>query len=199
MLMKRVGLFMKQALATALKLIILVISILAFVSCDICWAADKKTLIAYFSHTGNTREIANQIHAQVGGDILEIKALNPYPSSYKECTEYAKREQENDARPPLATEIESLESYDVVFIGYPIWWGTIPMPLFTLLEKYDFSGKEIIPFCTHGSSGLGRSVGDITKLCPQSTIREGLAVRGSSAKSAQNEVSEWLRKIGVEK
>jgi flavodoxin len=194
---------MKQIIVTSFRLIILVTCVMAFLTYDSCWAAEgasaKKILIAYFSHSGNTREMANQIHGRVGGDIMEIKALNPYPSAYKECTEYAKREQENNARPPLETEIQNLESYDVVFIGYPIWWGTIPMPLFTLFEKYDFSGKDIIPFCTHGSSGLGRSVGDIAKLNPNSTIQEGLAVRGSDVKSAQNEISAWLNRIGIDK
>jgi flavodoxin len=97
----------------------------------------------------------------------------------------------------LAAKVENINSYDVVFVGYPDWWGTMPMAVFTFLEEYNFSGKTIVPFCTHEGSGLGRSVEDIRKLCPQSTIVEGLAVRGSSVKNAQNDVSDWLRKIGM--
>lgn len=167
---------------------------------DACFAAGgtgKKILVAYFSHTGNTREIATQIHEKVSGDLFEIKAVNSYPADYNECVKLAKQEQRNDERPPLATEVADMASYDVVFLGYPNWWGTMPMPLFTFLGKYDLSGKTIIPFCTHEGSRLGRSVKDITRLCPKSTVLEGLAVRGSGVKSAQNDVADWLRKIGM--
>ena len=157
----------------------------------------KKILVAYFSHSGNTREIATQIHEKVGGDIFEIKTVQTYPAEYNECVQVAKREQQNDERPQLATEIPDMASYDVVFLGYPNWWGAMPMPCFTFLEKYDFSGKTIIPFCTHEGSRLGRSVRDITRLCPKSTVLEGLAVRGSSVKSARDDVAGWLRKLGM--
>ena len=161
-------------------------------------SAPKKILVAYFSHSGNTREIANQIHEKVGGDIFEIVTVNPYPADYDSVVDQAKQEQEDNYRPELATEVENMDSYDVVFVGYPNWWGTMPMPVFTFLEEYDFSGKTIIPFCTHEGSGLGRSVEDITDLCPQSTILDGLAIRGSSVETAQGDVSEWLREIGME-
>lgn len=159
--------------------------------------ADRKILVAYFSHSGNTREIANQIHATVGGDLFEVVALEPYPEDYRKCTEVAKREQENDARPPLKSKVENMDAYDTIFIGYPIWWGTIPMALFTFFESHDFSGKTIVPFCTHGGSGLGRSASDIARLCPGATVREGLAIRGSGVRSAQNEVAAWLQKQGM--
>lgn len=158
---------------------------------------EKNILVVYFSHSGNTRVIANQIHEKVGGDIFEIVAVNPYPTDYDTVVDQAKQEQEGNYRPELATKVENMDSYDVVFIGYPNWWGTMPMPVFTFLEAYDFSGKTIIPFCTHEGSGLGRSVENITKLCPQSTILDGLAIRGSSVETAQDEVSEWLREIGM--
>ena len=158
---------------------------------------EKNILVVYFSHSGNTRVIANQIHEKVGGDIFEIVTVNPYPMDYDAVVDQAKQEQEDNYRPELATKVENMDSYDVVFIGYPNWWGTMPMPVFTFLEEYDFSGKTIIPFCTHEGSGLGRSVEDITKLCPQSTILDGLAIRGSSVENSQDEVSEWLREIGM--
>lgn len=157
----------------------------------------KKILVAYFSHSGNTREIANQIHEKVGGDIFEIVTVNPYPTDYDTVVDQAKQEQADNYRPELARKVENMGSYDVVYVGYPNWWGTMPMAVFTFLEQYNFSGKTIIPFCTHEGSALGRSVNDITKLCPQSTILDGLAIRGSNVKTAQNEVSEWLRKLGM--
>ncbi len=156
---------------------------------------NKKILVAYFSHSGNTRVIANQIRESVGGDIFEIVAVYPYPSDYDAVVEQARKELREEYRPKLKTKVENMESYNVVFFGYPIWWGTIPMPVATFLSEYDFSGKTIVPFCTHEGSRLGRSVTDITKFCPQSTILDGLAVRGGDVKNAQNEVSEWLREL----
>jgi len=157
----------------------------------------KKILVAYFSQTGNTREIANQIHQNVGGDMFQIETVNPYPTDYNTLVNQAKKEQEENFRPELATEVKNMDSYEVVFIGYPNWWGTMPMPVFTFLEKYDLSGKTIIPFCTHEGSALGRSVEDITKLCSKSTILDGLAIRGSKVKTAQQDVKDWLYKLGM--
>ena len=159
----------------------------------------KKILVAYFSHSGNTREIADQIHEKAGGDIFEIQPVNPYPSDYNECVEQAKQELEKGYRPKLKTIVKNIESYDAVFIGYPDWWSTIPAPIVTFLSKCDLSGKTVVPFCTHEGSGLGRSVTDISKLCPKSTLLEGMAIRGSNVKTAQSEVSEWLRKIKIAK
>ncbi|VVB62811.1 NAD(P)H dehydrogenase (quinone) [uncultured archaeon] len=160
-------------------------------------AEENKILVAYFSHTGNTREIANQIHEKVGGDIFEIVTVDPYPDDYSACVDKAKQEQDGNYRPELATKVEKMDSYDVVFVGYPNWWGTMPMAVFTFLEEYDLSGKTVIPFCTHEGSGLGKSVEAIKNLCPQSNILDGLEVRGSRVKNAQNEVSQWLDKIGM--
>jgi flavodoxin len=87
--------------------------------------------------------------------------------------------------------------YDIIFIGYPIWWGTMPMAIFTFLESYDFAGKTIVPFCTSGGGGLGCSISDITKLCPTSTLCEGIAVRASSVNRVENDITAWLRKIGM--
>jgi flavodoxin len=158
---------------------------------------NKKILVAYFSHSGNTREIANQIYENVGDTIFEIQSVDLYPSDYDGVVEQAKKEMQSGYRPMLKTEIEDMESYEVVFVGYPNWWGTIPMPVATFLSKYNFSGKTIVPFCTHEGSRFGRSVTDITKLCPQSTILDGFAIRGRDIKNAQDEVSRWLREIGI--
>ena len=158
-------------------------------------SATKKILVAYFSHSGNTREIANQIHENVGGSIFEIVTVNPYPSNYDEVVKQAKQEQESGYKPTLKTKIENIESYDVIFIGYPNWCGTIPRLVAAFLSEYHFSGKTIVPFCTHEGSSLGRSITDSNKLCPQSTMLDCLAVRGRNVKNAQNEVSEWRHEL----
>lgn len=162
-------------------------------------SGDKKILVTYFSHTGNTREIANQIHAIVGGDIFEILAVNPYPKDYDVCVKQAKKELDSGYKPELKSKIKNIETYDLVFIGYPIWFGTFPAPVKTFLSEYDFSGKTVVPFCTHGGGGPGRNVTDIEILCPKSTVLEGVAIRGGDVKTAQNTVSEWLRKIKITK
>lgn len=158
---------------------------------------ENNILVAYFSHSGNTRVIANQIHESVCGDIFEIVAVDPYPRDYNEVVEQARKELREEYRPKLKTIVEHMELYKVVFVGYPNWWGTMTMPVFTFLEGCDLSGKTIVPFCTHEGSGLGRSVSDIKKICPRSTVLDGLAIRGSGVKQAQNEVSAWLREIGM--
>jgi flavodoxin len=145
----------------------------------------KNILVAYFSHSGNTRVIANQIRESVGGDIFEILSVNPYPTDYNECVDQARKELREDYRPKLKTKLGNMESYNVVFVGYPDWWGTIPRPVATFLSEYDFSGKTIVPFCTHEGSGLGQSVSDIRELWPQSTILAGLSPRQGRKKSTE--------------
>jgi len=97
----------------------------------------------------------------------------------------------------LTGRVDGMDEYDVVFLGYPNWWGTMPMPVFTFLEAYDFTGKTIVPFCTHGGSGMGHSEGDIKKLCPAAKIAKGLAIHGGSVQKAESAISDWLRKAGV--
>lgn len=159
----------------------------------------KKILVVYFSRSGNTREIANQIHRIVGGDIVELQTVNPYPADYEEVKKQAKQEQGSGFRPKLKTAINNIGSYDLVFIGSPIWWSRLPPPVVTFLSEYDLSGKTIVPFCTHLGSGQGQTVSEISRLCPKSTLLDGIAVRGPDAKNAQDEVSGWLRKIKVTK
>jgi flavodoxin len=171
--------------------------------------ANSKSLIAYFSRKGNnyvggsivnlpignTEVIAKKIQKLTGSDIFQIKTVKSYPEDYTETTNVAHEEQRKNARPELTEIVDNMDSYDVIYIGYPNWYGTMPMAVFTFLESYDFSGKTIVPFCTHEGSGMGSSERDIEKLCPQSPIQDGLAVRGRDVKNAQNEVSEWLREL----
>jgi flavodoxin len=159
----------------------------------------KKILVAYFSHSGNTREVANQIQKIAGGDIFEIQAVKQYPNNYEAVKEVAQWEHNDDSRTELATKIENMGSYDVVFIGYPIWWGTFPAPVKSFLSEYDLAGKTIASFCTNEGSGLGDSVADISRLCPKSMVLDGLAVRGSNSKNSQSKVFEWLRKSKLDK
>lgn len=159
----------------------------------------SRILVTYFSHSGNTKALAETIQAETGGDLFQIKTVEPYPAEYGAVVDVAKKELNAGRRPELAARVEDMDAYDVVFVGYPNWWGTIPMGVFTFLEGYDFSGKTVVPFCTHGGGALGRSERDIRNLCPRSTVPGGLAVSGSSVRSAQSHVCAWLRKTGVTK
>ena len=153
---------------------------------------DKKILIAYFSHSGNTEKVAQEIHEIVGGDIVKIETVNPYPSDYHECTEVAKAEKENNARPKLSTVVTNMEDYDTIFIGYPIWWHTAPMAIGTFLESYDLSGKTIVPFCTSGGSDIAESMPMINELCQNATVKEGLTASPSNV----SEIKDWLNELG---
>lgn len=163
-------------------------------------AAMKKPhiLIAYFSHTGNTKTVAGMIHTAVGGDMLEIKVAAPYPAEHAATERRARKEWEDNARPALAMEFPAdMDSYDIIFAGYPNWFRTTPMAVRTFLEKFAFAGKTLAPFCTHGGNGLADSVRDIARSCPQATVLDGLAVRGSRAAHAQNAVHDWLHAHGA--
>ncbi len=156
-------------------------------------------LIAYFSHSGNTKAIADTIHESVGGDVFRIATVDPYPKDYDAVVKVAEREYKDSSRPDLSNPVGKMGAYDAVFVGYPVWWGTMPMAVFTFLEKYDFSGKKIAPFGTHEGSQLGRSIQDLRELCPQSVILDGLAVRGGDAMAAKKKVRVWLSRIGMMK
>jgi len=153
-------------------------------------------LVAYFSHTNNTKVIAEQIQGQVGGDLFRIVSVDAYPEDYNECVDQARKELDENFRPVLQTSVESMDSYDVIYLGYPNWWSTIPMPVATFLESYDFSGKTIIPFCTHGGGRLGSSESYIAELAPQATMLAGFETSGGSVNSAGDKVTAWLRELG---
>lgn len=159
----------------------------------------EKALIVYYSRTGNTREIARQIHQRVGGEIIEIQTARPYPDDYEAVKEQAMQQLNSGFKPALKTKIKEIGAYDIIFIGTPIWWGRIAAPVKSFLSQYDLSGKTIALFNTHAGSGLGQSMSDIKALCPSSTIPDGLAVWGKDAGTAQSKVSEWTRKIIVKK
>lgn len=160
-------------------------------------AQETKMLIVYFSWSGNTKGIAEQIHQKVGGDFVEIELVKPYSRDYNTCLDEARRDQDNKARPELKIRIDNMAQYDVVFLGYPNWWATIPMPIASFLEQYEFQGKTIVPFVSHGGGRLGQSVTDIAKLSPQATIAEALSVSYSGGSSLSGDIDAWLNKIGV--
>ena len=170
---------------------------------------DKKVLVAYFSRTGgqysvgnitegNTAIIAKMIANKTGGDLFEIKVKNDnYPKGYTELTEYAKAEMNQNARPEIVGKVDNFEQYDTIFIGFPIWWGDKPMPVYTFIDSYNFNGKNIIPFCTHEGSGFCGTQGmDKT----DAKILKGLAIYGHTAQNdrteADKKVSEWLKGLG---
>lgn len=160
-------------------------------------AEGGKVLILYFSHSGHTRQLAEQIHERVGGDMVELKTVSPYPQDYNAVVDVARQEQQSNARPQISTQLENLDAYDTVFIGFPNWWGTLPMPFFTLLERYNLGDKNVIPFCTHEGSRFGRSESDLKRLCPQARMLKGFEARGSRVSSARKDVDEWLRGIDM--
>jgi flavodoxin len=153
----------------------------------------KKILVVYYSRTGNTRAMAEVIHATVGGDIVEIKTVNPYPAEYRATTKQAKEELESGYKPPLVTKIDSMASYEMVFVGSPCWWGTISTPVISFLSEYDMSGKTLVPFMTHKGSGLGRTMAHVRSLCPKATVKEGLAIRDGEVDSSHDQIATWLR------
>lgn len=159
--------------------------------------SSKKILVAYFSHSGNTKEIAKQIKEATGADLFEINPTKSYPSDYNTVVEQAKKEINSGYKPPLKSKVNNFASYDIIFIGSPNWWSTIAPPVTTFLSSYDFSGKTIVPFMTHEGTALGKTVENVKKICPKATVLEGLAVRGGSVKKENENVRKWLKKIKV--
>lgn len=158
---------------------------------------DGKILIAFFSWGGNTKGIAEEIQVQTGADLFEIESVNPYSSDYNTVLDEAQRDQNAQARPELAAHVENMEDYDTIILGYPNWWASIPMPIASFLEEYDFAGKTIIPFCSHGGGRFGQSLTAIGKLVPGAVMGEALSVHYSGGNSLPEDVSTWLKENGI--
>ena len=168
-------------------------------------------LIAYYSRKGqnyangsivnlpigNTEVAAKMAQEITGGDIFEICTVKAYPVDYTETTAVATVGKRNNARPALSTHVNNMDQYDTIILGYPNWWGTFPMAVFTFLEEYDFTGKTILPFCTHEGSGLGNSERDVRKVCRDAKVLSGLSIKGGSVGRADQEVRTWLKKINL--
>lgn len=154
---------------------------------------EKKVLVAYFSYSGNTEVVANQIKEATGGDIFEIVPEKAYSSDYQTVVDQAKKEINAGYKPALKGMPKDIGGYDVIIVGSPCWWGTIAPPIATFLSECDLSRKTILPFMTHEGSRMGHTLQDIKKLCPQSVVSEGLPVRGGRVKDAKPEVVKWLQ------
>ena len=145
-----------------------------------------KVLVAYFSHSGNTREVARQISEATGGDLFEIVPATPYPTEYRAVVDQGKKEIEAGVRPALKNPVGDLSQYDVIFVGSPCWWSTVAPPVATFLADCDWAGKTVVPFMTHEGSRMGRSEEDIRKLCAGATLLGGLPLRGGAVKDSRD-------------
>lgn len=158
---------------------------------------DGKVLIAFFSWGGNTKGIAEEIRDQTDADLFEITLVNPYSTDYNTVLDEAQRDQNEQARPELAVHVENMDEYDTILLGYPNWWASIPMPIASFLEEYDFTGKTIVPFCSHGGGRFGQSLTAIAKLVPDAEMGEALSVHYSGGSDLPDEITEWLKTNGI--
>ncbi len=171
---------------------------------------DRNMLVAYFSlageqygvgviEEGNTSIIAHMIAEQIGADLFEIEAITPYPTSHRELLDVSREEMASNVRPEIADTVDNIDDYDTIFIGYPNWWGDMPMIVYSFLESYNLSGKTIVPFCTHGGSRLSNTESTIADITG-GIIEEGLAILGTTAQNdrdtARKMVTEWLKDGG---
>lgn len=165
-----------------------------------------KNLIAFYSRAdenyvsgmmrhldiGNTEVAAGIIEEFIDADMFKIEQMQAYAKDYNTCIAQAQEDQKRDARPKLKAYPNSIDGYDTIYLGFPNYWSTMPMAVFTFLEHFDFSGKTIKPFCTHEGSGMGSSERDIRRLCPNAKVEKGLAIRGGSVRQAKKEIERWL-------
>lgn len=150
------------------------------------------SLVVYFSWSGNTKAVAEEIQSQTGADIFEIVPEEPYSTDYDEVVDVAQEEQREEARPVIADTIDNLGDYSVVYLGFPNWWGDMPMILYSFLDNYDLSGKTIAPFVTSEGSGFSDTINSIKELEPGASVTDGLSISGSSASKASGDVTKWL-------
>ena len=207
--MKKVGTFW----------LMLIASICTFLACSRAQSppaetaalpADRNVLIVYLSRTNNTKAVAEMIHENVGGKLVPLELVAPYPKDYKTTVDQVAKENETGFLPPLKTRIDSIGKYDVVFVGFPTWGMQLPPPIKSFLRQYDLSGKTVIPFNTNAGYGIGSSFQTVRELCPNSRVWEGFSTKGGverdgvlfvmkseKEKQAQAEVKKWLQKIGM--
>ena len=165
---------------------------------------DSKVLVVYFSWSGHLQTMSHWIADETGGDIVRVVTKEPYPEDYNATADRAKKEQDDGTRPEITIELteEELAKYDTIFLGFPVWWYDLPMPMWTFLESADLSGKTVIPFFSHeGSSNGASSLGTIEKLAKGAEVKSGdaLSIRGGSVDSSEEEVRDWVRNLGYGK
>ena len=156
--------------------------------------ADENYVNGMIKHLdiGNTEVAAGIIEKFIDADVFKIEQMQAYAKDYNTCIAQAQEDQRRDARPELKAYPDSIDGYETIYLGFPNYWSTMPMAVFTFLEHFDFSGKTIKPFCTHEGSGMGSSERDIRRLCPNAKVEKGLAIRGGSVKQAEKEIERWL-------
>ncbi|MCH5154061.1 MAG: NAD(P)H-dependent oxidoreductase [Clostridiales bacterium] len=143
---------------------------------------------------GNTEIIAEFIKNAVGGDLFEVDTIKPYPADYYACIDEAKKELRANARPAIKGYIDDISKYDTIFVGYPNWWGQMPMCMCTFLEHYDFTGKKIAPFCTNEGSGMGSSERQLKNICKGANVVSGLSIHGAESVQSEAQVAAWAKK-----
>lgn len=158
---------------------------------------EDNILIAYFSWSGNTEKMAQMIQSETGGELFKIEPAKPYTDDYDTLLDVAQQEQRDNARPELGSQVENWDSYDVVFVGYPDWWSDAPMLIYSFLEAYDWNGKTLVPFCTSGGSGFGRSLDKLPDSAPGAAILDGLHIPGSSVDGAEDEIAAWIEELDL--
>ena len=154
-----------------------------------------KILVAYFSWGGTTQRMAQEIVRQTGADLFRIEPVVPYPTEYTPCTEVAREEKDNNARPAIASEVENWADYDTVFIGCPVWWWTTPMIICTFAESYGFKGKTVVPFCTYAATYRDETLARIVELTPDAEHLTGEGL--TSGRINEQNISSWLKEIGL--
>jgi flavodoxin len=172
--------------------------------------SSKKILVVYLSRTNNTKAIAEIIQRNVGGTLVALELEKPYPENYQQTVQQVVKENESNFLPPLKTKIDSIEKYDIVFLGFPTWDMQMPPPMKSFLHQYNLSGKTVIPFNTNAGYGVGSGFQTVKELCPNSKILKGFeikggverdgvyfVIKGEKAKEAEMEVKQWLRKIKI--
>ncbi len=152
----------------------------------------KKVLVAYFSYSGQTEQVAKAIQAKTKGDIFKIETVTPYPASYRDCTAYAKAEKNENRHPAIKPGPANVKDYDVIFLGFPIWWYDAPMAVYTFIEQNDLSGKTVISFCTSGGSSIGESTPGLSKALAKSAFKEGTRLYASDESGTQK----WVESLG---
>ena len=157
----------------------------------------SSVLIAYFSWSGNTEQVAQIIQQETGGDLFEIAPATPYTNDYNELLDIAQQEQSGNARPELAGQVENWEQYDTIFVGYPNWWSDAPMAVYTFVESYDWDGKTLVPFNTSASGGFGRSLPGLEESAAGASILDGISLTERTLGNAQSEVTTWLNELGL--
>lgn len=159
---------------------------------------DDSTVVIDGETLGNTQYMAYVIRDTVGADIFRIEPETPYPTDHDTLVDLAKEEQNDNARPKIKDKIENFESYENIFIGYPNWWGDMPMILYSFFDEYDFSGKTIIPFNTHGGSGFSGTISTIKELEPNADVKDGKSISRNDIEDAEQEIIDWVKSLGIE-